>query len=407
MADDMATGNRRRGKGEGTIYYDGSHDRYHAQITLENGKRKSIYGKTAAEVREKLTALSRDRDRGMVLPEGQQTVKQYLLGWLELMRPPRTRASTWIRYEQLVRVHLIPGLGKHKLAKLSAYQVEAFYTAKRKASGLSSTTVRRMHDVLHNALDDALRLDQVTRNVSELVDAPPEADAVRRHYTVEQVAVLLASLESHRLEALILVALATGMRQGEILALRWRDVDMACGTLQVRANRTRLERGYGDGPPKTRESAAKLALPSLAVEALRRQRVRVKEMRLRAGDRWQEHDLVFPTARGTHLLGPNLRKYWRAITEAAGLPYIRFHDLRHSAGTLLEESGVDIRMVSAALRHTRLDTTQRYSHVTDRMQAQTADAMERIMRRALALNDGHADEGASATGTDADIQNKD
>lgn len=402
----MAT--KRRGHGGGSVYRDG--DKWRAQVSLGEGKRKSSPRfDTQKEANDWEAKTRADLARGMVIAEGQQTVKQYLTEWLDVMRPPRTRESTWIRYEQLVRVHLIPGLGKHKLAKISAYQVQAFYAAKLKTD-LSSTTVRRIHDVLHNALDDALRLDLVARNVTELVDAPREADPPKLHYSVEQVATLLASLEGHRLEALVILALTTGMREGELLALRWREVDLTCGTLQVRRNRTRVEKGYADGQPKTKESAAKLTLPPLAVEALRRQRARVNEARLRAGDGWHDLELVFPTARGTHLHASNLNHYWRRITRDAGLPYIRFHDLRHSAGTLLGESGMDIRMVAAALRHTQLTTTLRYSHVTESMQAEAAAAMERIMRRALGLAVGHSD-GADgvqgATGTANGLPNLD
>jgi integrase len=296
---------KRRGHHDSTVYCDETHQRWHAPVTVV-GKRKSLYGKTAAEVREKKTKLERDRDRGLAIPEGQVTVKQYLAEWLEVMRPPRVRASTWLSHETRVRMHLIPGLGKHKLAKLSPHQVQQFYAEKMR-SGISPTTVRRIHDVLHNALDDALRLDLVSRNVTELIDTPKEAEREEHYYSVEHVAQLLATLAGHRLESLVLVALTTGMRSGELLALQWRDVDLTCGAIQIRANRTKAEHGFTDGPTKTKQSAARIIHSPTALEALKRQRVRVKEERLAAGERWQDNDLVFPIdARHAH--GPNQRQ---------------------------------------------------------------------------------------------------
>ena len=374
---------KHRKPGEGTIFQHRALGRWCAQVTLDGGKRKTIYGASAREVREKLTALTRDRDRGIVIAEGGRTVAQWLAEWLDMMRPPRVNMATWISYETRVRIHIIPGLGRYKLDKLSPHQVQQFYRAKLAKGGISSTTVRRIHDVLHNALDDAMRLELVARNVSELVDAPREAAHEGAHYSVEQLATLLQAIDGHRLEALIILAITTGMREGELLALQWRDVDMTCGAMQIRGNRTRAEHGYVDGPTKTRSSAARILLSETAVDALRRQRVRVREHRLRAGDRWQEHDLVFPSLRGTHHLAPNLNKMWIRIVRDAGLPYIRLHDLRHTSGTLLLAETGDIKQVSAALRHSKIGiTADRYAHVTPNMQASTAEAMERIMRRA-------------------------
>lgn len=299
----------KRGNSEGSITQL-SDGRWQARVTLENGKRKAFYAKTRAEAAQKLTAALRDRDRG--LPVGldeRQTLEQYLASWLETIKPT-VRPRTWKRYAELMNQHAVPALGKIPLAKLAPQQVQRLYSSKLEA-GLSSTTVHHLHAVLHRALAQAMRLGLVARNVSELVDVPRMAERELHVLDREQVRLLLAAAQGDRLEALYILAVSTGMRQGELLALRWSAINLDRRTVQVRATLQRTkEDGYTLAPPKTKQSRRQITLTNLACDALRAHRARQAQDRLAAGPAWDgTHDLVFPNTVGKPLDGMNLLHY--------------------------------------------------------------------------------------------------
>jgi integrase len=304
----------------------------------------------------------------------------YLRSWLETMRPT-VKESAWIRYEQLLRVHALPGIGRIPLARLTPQQVQHLY-GDRLATGRSPTTINHLHGVLHHALEDALRLNLVPRNVTSLTKPPRVEKHEMQVYSPEQVDILLTTAMGHRQEAMFALAVSTGMREGEIIALKWSDVDLAKGSLQVRRGRQRTLKGYVDGNPKTDSGRRTIRLTRTAIEALRAHRTRQLQERLRLGEAWSEHNLVFPSAVGTPLEGPNLlRTYYRVVAKA-GLPRIRFHDLRHTAATLLLLQGVPAKVVSEMLGHANIAITlDLYSHVLPDMQEQAAAAMEDILSR--------------------------
>jgi integrase len=369
----------KRGNGEGSIIRraDG---RWQARITLGGGKRISLYARTRQEVAHKLSETLRDRDKGLLAAGEPQTVDQYLASWLETVRPT-LRESTWIRYEKFVRVQLRPAVGGVQLNKLSAQQVQALYAALLE-QGLSPTTVHHLHTVLHHALKDAQRLGLVVRNVADLVDPPRMAERVMHVYTPEQAQALLAAARGQRLEALVALALTTGMRQGELLALRWGDVDLTSGTLQVRHTRQQTRDGFRQGPPKTRSGRRRILLTPTAIASLRAQHVRQAAERLQVGAAWRDEDLIFTTGVGTALDANNLRKQYVALTQRAGLPRGRFHDLRHTAATLLLLQGVPAKVVSEMLGHASIAITlDLYSHVLPEMQSSAVAAMERLIAR--------------------------
>ncbi len=378
MAGRGKSGRRRNGEGS-AIREDKTRGRFEAKITVD-GKRITITGKTAEEVRYEMARRQRERDLGITAADGRQTLAQYLTAWLDTVKPT-VRESAWIRYEQLVRVHLIPGLGRHTLAKLTAHHVQAFYAAKLAEGRISATTVRRCHDVLHHALHDAMRLDLVRRNVTELADAPRAVETEMRYLSLEQVARLIAAAQEDRLGALYVLAVTTGMRKGELLALRWRDVDLTCGTVSVRASLTRTTSGYIIGKPKTKRSERTLTLPEVAWDALREHRRRQNAERL-ATRGWREQDMVFSDEVGAVLDHDVVRHRYAAFLRRHALPDIRFHDLRHTAATVLVGEGENIKVVSARLGHSQLATTDRYTHVTAGMEARAAETMDRAIKRA-------------------------
>ena len=200
----------------------------------------------------------------------------------------------------------------------------------------------------------------------------------------EQSRALLAAISADELEALYVLALTTGMRQGELLALKWRDLDLDGGQLHVRTTVRKLRGQFLYAPPKTKRSRRAVALTSMAVEALERHRLRQAEMQSAAGSAWQEHDLVFSDALGCPLEGRYvLRHHFRPLLRRAGLPVIRFHDLRHTTATLLLAQGVHPKVVSEMLGHTTIGITlDIYSHVLPEMQREAAHTLDLLLRGA-------------------------
>ena len=376
----------RRGNGEGTIRRraDG---RWEAMVMLPDGKRKSLYAKTRAEVQRELVAIRRSLDIGMpVRRDERQPLADYLADWLVRMRPT-VKALTWQRYHELLR-GVPSSIGRTVLAKLTPAQVERLY-ADRLAAGLSPTTVHQLHAVLHHALSDAVRKGILARNVCDLVDAPTPRRAQVQALTVEQSRALLEAATGDRLHALYVLALTTGLRQGELLALHWADVDLESGVLQVRGTLHRVpgvsvseQSGLVISDPKTSHSRRPVRLSSLAVAALRSHRSRQLVERLQMGNAWDDRDLVFTNSIGRPCEARNvIRMSYTPLLERARVPYVKFHALRHSAATLLLSQGVHPKIVAEMLGHTTIAMTlDIYSHVTLDMQQEAADTMDRLFR---------------------------
>ncbi len=366
----------KRGQNEGSIFRrkDG---RWAATVSLgyQNGRRlrKSFYGETRREVQERLTQALRDQQLGLPIAIERQTVGQFLQNWLIESVKPSVRPKTYNSYEQLIRLHLAPALGRTPLQKLAPQHVQAFLNAKL-AFGLSPRTVQYLRATLRCALNQALRWGLVARNVAALVDSPQ----VKRHeiQTLDphQARVFLNAVKGNRLEALYSVALALGLRQGEALALRWADVDFGNATIRVQAALQRIDGKLQLVEPKTAQSRRTINLPATVETALREHRVRQLEDRLASGGRWQESDLVFTTAFGSPLDGRTVTKQFQRILERAGLPRIRFHDLRHTCASLLLAQGVHPRAVMETLGHSQISLTMNtYSHVMPALRKEVAD----------------------------------
>ena len=202
-------------------------------MAKEEMKHKYLYIKTRKKVQEKLAAVLQDQKQGMLVATPQQTVGQFLTDWLEQTHKHSVRPRTYERYEEAIRLHLVPVLGKHRLQKLSAQHVQAFY-ARMTGEGLSPSTVNYYHSVLHNALGTAVNWGLVPRNVCDLVTPPRKVRFEIQPFTPEQVQSFFDAIAGHMWEALFTLALATGMRQGELLALKWQDINFTTGILQVR-----------------------------------------------------------------------------------------------------------------------------------------------------------------------------
>ena len=375
---------KRRGANEGSIYQrkDGL---WTAAVNLGyagGGKRqrRTLYGRTRHAVARKLTDALKARQDGLPLPREREVVGPFLCQWLESVKPS-LRPRTWARYESLIRIHALPEIGRLPLGKLGPAHLQRLY-ASRLEAGQSPASVRQLHAVLHRSLRQAFRWGLVGRNVADLV-TPPRVERHRvQALSPEQSRALLEAARGDRLEALYVVALSTGMRLGELLALGWADIDLDAGALQVRGTLQRTRGSTVIVEPKTARSRRRIELTGLATEALRRHRVAQAEERLRLGPAWQNLDLVFANEVGSYLSETILRRksFW-PLLERAGLARIRFHDLRHTAATLLLGRGVHPKIVSEALGHSTVAITlDLYSHVTPTMQRESASAMDAVLR---------------------------
>lgn len=370
----------RRGNGEGSIYKrrDG---RWEARLDLgwtSGGRqRKSLYGRTRAEVIAKLARTQRAKEDGLAALDERTTVAGFLERWLEESARPALRPNSFVTYEGLVRNHLAPALGPIRLVRLTPQDVQHLLNQKS-ADGLAPRTVRNMHRVLHRALEVAARWGLVRRNVSSLADGPRAPRSEERTLSVIEARRLLDIVEGERLEALYAVALATGLRQGEALGLRWSDIDLETGSLAVRRALTRVHGRLQLVEPKTPTSSRTVTLPQMAVRSLRQHRARQAEERLRAGGFWSnEHDLVFTSEGGEPLDARGVRRDFARHVASAGLGRLRFHDLRHSCASLLLAQGVPARVVMETLGHSSIAVTMNvYSHVLPELSREAARSMD-------------------------------
>lgn len=368
----------RRGNGEGSISKrdDG---RWMARISAE-GMRRSFYGKTRQEVTEKLLQARQDVRQGLPLLTDRQTVGQYLETW-HLTMKARLATSSHRRYGNYIRLHIIPEIGHIPLAKLTAQQLQLLY-ARRMQAGLSGNSVERLHAMLKSALKEALLLNLIQRNVADLVKPPRLQHYEMRPLNPTQVRQLVEAIKGDRFEAFYILALTTGMRRGELLALRWQDIDMARRCLSVRQGLREDHNRWVIRETKTKYSRRTIGLTDGAITALHRHWDRQQKERLWSGFHYDEAlDLVFTNTVGK-IQDPNdITKLWfKRLLKQANLPNIRFHDIRHTCATLLLAAGVSVKVVSEMLGHSDIAITLRvYAHVMPHMQQAAVSAMENLL----------------------------
>ncbi len=344
------------------------------------GKRrqKRVTCRTRREVELAIAELIHKAERGFT-DAAKVTIREYFDHWLEATAP-KLRQSTVRRYRDLARLHIISVIGNVRVGKLCAGDVQRLY-ASRLAAGLSPTSVRHVHGLLHRALGDAVRWGLVTRNVTEAVDPPRRSTPEATTWSPRQVATVLAVSADDDLEALWRLVLITGLRRGELLGLRWIDVDLDAGALAVRRT---LSRGYTSrleaGEPKSASGKRRVALPASVVESLRRHSVCQLEQRLAAGPAYQDQDVVFANATGRPIHPNTLARRFAKLAERAGVPPIRFHDLRHTNATIDLAAGTHPKIVQERLGHADISMTMNlYSHVTADMQRQAADRLDAMI----------------------------
>ena len=347
-----------------------------------NGKRESFSetfkgSKTDAEIR--LTKKLSELDNGTLNINSKQTLGEYLDLWLEAIAKPRLHPRTFGDYKDLMRLHVRDSLGKIKLSDLKAIHIQKLYGELQTEKKLAARRVRYVHAVLSSALKKAVELDILPRNVAKLVQLPKQTKKEMDVLTEDECELFMNALKGERLETMFSVALATGLRPEEYLALQWKDVDFEKQTTTVRRALIRLPKGkWYFSEPKTKSSSRILPLPVSLVGELRTHRRKQNEERLKLGAAWQNHDLVFPSEVGTPLTHSNITQVYKRVLRNAKLrTSLRLYDLRHSHATLLLKAGIHAKVVSERLGHSTIALTlDVYSHVLPSMQAEAAAHLE-------------------------------
>jgi integrase len=310
------------------------------------------------------------------------TVGQWLETWLQEYKRPQVRPLTFDNYERIVRCHLIPLLGHLSLRELRPEHVQRAYNDRQQA-GMAAGGIRLMHAVLHGALKQALKNQLVLRNVTEAAVTPSVRTRCIQPLSLQEVRHLLSAIAHHPLYPAILLGLSTGLRRGELLGLRWQDIDLERELIYIRQTlaRVRVHRTCEDAQktrlifqePKTEQSRRMLPIHTDVVEELQRHKARQAQERLLLGQAYEDHGLLFCTAIGSPLEPVDFYRRFVRLTQHAGLAARRFHDMRHTFATLMLELGESPKTVQTMLGHTTIATTMDiYSHVSLEIEKQAA-----------------------------------
>jgi integrase len=385
---------KRRGNYEGTIRQR-KNGLWEAIVTIGRDpvtgklKRVSFYAPTQKEVVKKAAQARADLTRGTFVAPEKLTLEVWLDTWLKVYKAPTTRPLTLSGYTMIVKRHLQPALGRIQLQALKPEHIQDYCNAKV-GQGLDTSTIRQHLRVLSNALRQAEKIGRVSRNVARLVDSPRVTRKERGTLTIAQVRTdLLTAIQGDRLAAAYLTLFLTGLRRGELLGLRWQDVDLDAGALSVRQILERVGNASSSGPktklaflePKTARSRRTVALPAECVAALRQHRARQAEERLRLGAAYQDHGLVFAQADGRPIDPYSMNRAFQTVLKRAGLPAIRLHDARHTYATWMLQAGVPLKVVSDQLGHTSIAITgDIYAHVPQEVAQHAASALDRAFK---------------------------
>ena len=371
----------RRPHGDGSIF----HYRNGFAVVLDLGwidgrrRRRWVYGRTEADTRAKLDEAKEQARRGVNLAAKPRTLSDWLNEWLIMKQRGGTRPSTLRGYRWLIETHIRPSLGRMKLAKVTPTEIRRLLESKAD-SGLSTATVRHIHGLIRNALADAEREELVPRNAAKLVRPPALDRPERRALTMDEARALLVSIRGDRLEALWVCALSLGLRRGELLGLRWVDIDQTAQTVSVRQALLRVDGRLVLAKLKTDRSARTIPAPAVVLEHLREHRTRQLAERLRAGQRWRDSGLVFTSTIGTPLEPRNVDRAWHEARVRVDLGWVRLHDLRHACATFMLLTGASPRTVMETLGHSQITLTMNtYAHVLPQAEREALDQAARAL----------------------------
>lgn len=369
----------KRGNGEGTVFQrkDG---RWVTKLTLPDGRRKEFYGSTREQAVSKMDAAKAALRAGQTLPSERVTVASYTKTWLT-MKHSTVRYKTYSNWESMLRLHVVAPLGRVQLSKLTQAHLQNLYSLLLH-NGLSPSTVNTVHRTVKNMLRTAERTDLIPRCVADLVQPPSVKRRDMLILSEVQAKALLLAVGSHRLGALFELALMSGARISELLALRWQDVSFEKQEIHIRQALQRTEVGIKAGEPKTKSGRRAIPLDEGMMESLRRHRAFMAEEALKLGSVWNNvGDLVFVSTSGTQLNYSNLRQrlFLPFVTKAALPSELRLHDLRHFFASYALGRGVPVTTVSVVMGHSSPAVTHAiYAHCIPGNERRIADTMSRL-----------------------------
>lgn len=364
-----------RGKNEGSIHQR-DNGTWRAQVSLD-GQRLSFTAKTRRECQNWLKKTLEQIDDGLSFTSTTVLLGDFLRLWLKNTQSS-IRYTTWSHYEILIRLHVLPHLGSVKIKDLQADQIQRFYNHLL-SNDVGTYTVIKIHTMLHSALEQAVKTGLAIRNATDAVIPPSDPAREMKILVESQVSQLLIATRGSRMEALLHLAVSTDMRQMEILGLKWGDIDWIRKTLKVERQLDR-EEGVQFAPPKTRNGRRTIVLGGRSIEVLRQHYDRQNDDRMKAGENWTEYGLIFTSANGTPIHYRNLLRDFKKLLEVAGLPENRFHDLRHTAASIMLNHGIPVIIISRRLGHSKPSITlDIYGHLIPVMQAAAAQMIDDLI----------------------------
>jgi len=368
----------KRGHRSGSVYQRSSDQRWVAQVTLA-GHHQMAYFHSQAEAQRWLSFALLQIHQKKSISTTQLPLSVYLETWLEQMALG-LRLKTLIQYRQVITHHILPELGDLLIQELRPAQIQSFYQLKAQA-GMNPRLLQLVNCLLHHALEDATRSSLIPVNPVQSTLKPKRSYVERKVLQPSQVQQLLKACQGTRWEALFSLAVTTGMREGELLGLKWTDIHWDQGVVQIQRQLYRVPgQGLVFNPPKTPTSRRNVALGPRMLEQLQEHAKRQQEEKERAGEKWQENGLVFPTSLGTPTDPHRLYTYYKVLLQKLGLPDLRFHDLRHTAATLMLSGGIHPKVAQERLGHARISyTLGTYSHVLPTIQEEAAQRMDQLI----------------------------
>jgi integrase len=366
----------RRHNQDGCVYKlpDGT---YRGYVRRPDGTRKWFRGKRREDVLRQIRAAKRLMEQGMAPDENRQLLKDYLEEWLETVVKPTWEPSTYVSHANKLRCQIVPMLGDIRLGQLSPAHIQAALAELVKH--YAASTVNTTRGILGAALEDAVRQRRMAYNPVPLTKSPRPPKRPWRALSEEEALRFVTNVRGDRLEGLYLLAIAYGLRRGEILALRWRDVDFAGGLLHITGGMARGEKGLERRSTKTHKEKRLPLLEPIAEALRRRQQAQVAELLL--APKAVDSGYVFTSATTGKVLSPDtLRLRWREVAGRTGILPMRFHDLRHSTATLLLSWGVPLKIVQEILGHASIKTTgDVYAHLLPGVMAGSLGPMTRLL----------------------------
>jgi integrase len=374
--------------------------RWEARISLgysSNGKRrrKSIFGNSQADVRKKMIDLIKQIQDGEYLEPSKMSLSAWIKYWLLNYGKLKYQQTTYDMYASLLKNHINPELGSVKLSKLTTSDLQVFYnklTTKKTLSGgckisnkpLSTKTIRNIHNVIHTSLEQATKENLIKQNPSKHCILPRVEKKEMQTFDYKQIKTFLKAVKNDRLFVAYLIALSTGLRRGEILGLRWRDVNFVNNTIHINQQIVKTDKEIIIKDLKTKLSNRVLDIPPTTMKELKLHQTRQKKEKLLCGSGWVKTGLVFTDEIGQLIKPDAFYKAFKKILKEIELPDIRLHDLRHSYALMCLQEGVEIKTLQETLGHYSASfTLDFYGHASKQMKKESADKIENVINKCI------------------------